>query len=170
LEDSDLTYCNVWLGTKQERSSNEEPPPSRRLFHPSHKNHHESEFELMRPDSGIAVVYFPFLPNPSAPDQCPAPPRSSPSDTTTIKDGSEPFKPVAPSAHSISPDVDDFLSTWNFVYTPQQVDAVVGLAKANFAAGEAQVKRVVRGIYERKRRARLQKQFEDERVKGAKKG
>jgi cytosolic phospholipase A2 len=159
LEDSDLTYCNVWLGTKQERASDEEPPPSRRLFHPSHKDYHESDFELMRPDSGIAVVYFPFLPNPSAPDRCPSqPPKSSPSDTTTIKDGSEPFKPLAPSPRSIKPDVDDFLSTWNFVYTPQQVDAVVGLAQANFAEGEAQVKRVVRGVYERKRRARLQKE------------
>ncbi|KAF4983515.1 hypothetical protein F66182_17060 [Fusarium sp. NRRL 66182] len=60
--------------------------------------------------------------------------------------------------NSINPDVDDFLSTWIFVYTPEQIDSVVGLAKANFAEGEAQVKRVVRGVYERRKRDRLQRE------------
>jgi phospholipase A2 len=150
----DLTFCNVWLGTKEEKMSDEEPPPSKRLFHPSHGDDHESDFHLMKPDAGIAVVYFPLLPNPNAPDLTPSKSPATKSSSTV----SDPEKPLAPKPSSIKPDVDDFLSTWNFVYTPEQVDSVVGLAKANFAEGEAQVKRVVRGVYERKKRDRLQRE------------
>ncbi|KAL1985052.1 hypothetical protein VTN96DRAFT_8287 [Rasamsonia emersonii] len=180
-DNRELTYCNVWLGTKEEKISDKEPPPSKRLFHPSHGDHRESDFRLMQPDAGIAVVYFPLLPNPSAPDFDHNPSTSSSprakskakSSDAARNDGSDPVKPLAPKPSSINPDVDDFLSTWNFVYTPEQIDSVVGLAKANFAEGEAQVKRVVRGVYERKKRDRLRrermaleaklKELEDER-------
>jgi phospholipase A2 len=50
--DSDLGYCTVWVGTTAERASSEEPPHSKRV---------DSDFELMAPDAGIAVVYFPFF-------------------------------------------------------------------------------------------------------------
>ncbi|EED15529.1 phospholipase A2 (PlaA), putative [Talaromyces stipitatus ATCC 10500] len=158
--DTDLTYCNVWLGTKQEMTSDKRPPPSKRLFHPSHGDESSSDFHLMQPDAGIAVIYFPLLPNPSAPDYNPpstdrsqiAQPHKSASD-----DDEKAASPI-PKPNSINPDVDDFLSTWNFVYTPEQIDSVVGLAKANFAEGEAQVKRVVRGVYERRKRDRLQRE------------
>lgn len=161
--DTDLTYCNVWVGTKQERTSEGEPPPSKRLFHPQHENHDESDFHLMSPDAGIAVIYFPLLPNPSAPDlpasssisKTPAP---LPTEKSSAK-VSDPTKPITPHPASINPDVDDFLSTWNFVYTPEQIDAVIGLAKANFAAGEEQTKRVVRAVYERKKKDRLQREM-----------
>lgn len=168
--DTDLSYCNVWVGTKQERVSGDEPPPSKRLFHPQHVDHSESDFHLMQPDAGIAVVYFPFLPNPSAPD---VPPRSSLSrqnapskvsqTTTSSGEISDPARPMTPHAGSIDPDVDDFLSTWNFVYTPEQIDSVVGLAKANFAQGEEQTKRVVRAVYERKKSDRLRREEEEDR-------
>uniref|UniRef100_A0A093VJV2 Lysophospholipase n=1 Tax=Talaromyces marneffei PM1 TaxID=1077442 RepID=A0A093VJV2_TALMA len=161
---SDLTYCNVWLGTKQEMTSQKEPPPSKRLFHPGHGDESSSDFHLMQPDAGIAVVYFPLLPNPSAPDyktpsldrsQIARPRKSTSNDDETVVTTKPKPKPKP---NSINPDVDDFLSTWNFVYTPEQVDSVVGLAKANFAEGEAQVKRVVRGVYERRRRDRLKRE------------
>lgn len=164
-QDADLTYCNVWVGTKQERISGDEPPPSKRLFHPQHVDHSKSDFPLMRPDAGIAVVYFPLLPNPAAPD---LPPTSSlskhstpsrQSESTSSANVSDPVRPLSPYPSSIDPDVDDFLSTWNFVYTPEQIDAVVGLAKANFAQGEEQVKRVVRAVYERKKRDRLRREM-----------
>lgn len=160
-QDTDLTYCNIWVGTRQERISRDEPPPSKRLFHPaSHDaDHSESDFRLMRPDAGIAVAYFPLLPNPSAPDLSASSKQSDPSSRLSrsekISRRMAEHAHRAPRSGSINPDVDDFLSTWNFVYTPEQIDAVVGLAKANFAQGEEQLKRVVRGVYERKKRDRL---------------
>ncbi|KAJ5974483.1 hypothetical protein N7481_011693 [Penicillium waksmanii] len=67
--DSDLSYCNVWVGTKEELISEKEPPPSKRLFHPEQtEDHTDSEFHLMQPEAGIAVIYFPLIPNPEAPD------------------------------------------------------------------------------------------------------
>ncbi|KAL4918190.1 acyl transferase/acyl hydrolase/lysophospholipase [Aspergillus aurantiobrunneus] len=168
--DTDLDYCNVWIGTTQEKLSKKEPPPSKRLFDPrqSDPSHTESDFHLMRPDAGIAVVYFPLLPNSSAPDLPPTSSLTKPSPPNQPHDVSEtepsssdktgPSKPLSPHPGTINPDVDDFLSTWNFVYTPEQIDAVVGLAKANFAQGEEQVKRVVRGVYERKKKDRLERE------------
>jgi phospholipase A2 len=160
----DLTFCNVWLGTKQEMTTTKEPPPSKRLFHPSHEDHEEEDFHLMQPDAGIAVVYFPLLPNPSAPDYStptrgkPQSKNGKPSVSLPEREDADPEKPLDPKPSSINPEVDDFLSTWNFVYTPEQIDSVVGLAKANFSQGEAQLKRVVRGVYERRKRDRLQRE------------
>lgn len=163
-QDTDLSYCNVWVGTKQERVSGKEPPPSKRLFHPHHGNDSEADFHLMHPDAGIAVVYFPLLPNPTAPELPPSssmskqPVPAQQSETTSsanVKDGA---RPLTPHPSTINPEVDDFLSTWNFVYTPEQIDSVIGLAKANFTQGEEQVKRVVRGVYERKKSDRLRRE------------
>ncbi|KAJ5112638.1 hypothetical protein N7532_000683 [Penicillium argentinense] len=137
--DTDLGYCNVWVGTKEERISEDEPPPSKRLFHPQHADDHsDSDFHLMRPDAGIAVNHI---------------------------NTRDPEKPVAPHPNSIDPDVDDFLSTWNFIYTPEQIDSVVGLAKANFSEGKEQTRRVVRAVYERKKSDRLRKEQEEARKK-----
>lgn len=162
---SDLGYCNVWVGTKEERITNDEPPLSKRLFQPeSPHNHKESEFHLMRPDAGIAVVYFPLIPNPSAPGLPPAS-KSRPlaaAQSMQQSESEDPDKPK-PSPNSIDPDVDDFLSTWNFVYTPEQIDSVVGLAKANFAEGQDQVRRVIRAVYERRKSDRLRRQEEEDR-------
>jgi phospholipase A2 len=166
---TDLGYCNIWVGSTEERTSNEEPPPSKRLFEPHGEDHSDSEFHLMRPDAGIAVVYFPLIPNPSAPDAPPKPqirPRAAVQslrqDASQTKD---PAQPLAPRPNSIDPDVDDFLSTWNFIYTPEQIDSVVGLAKANFSEGEEQTRRVVRAVYERKKSDRLQKEAQEHRKK-----
>lgn len=169
----ELGYCNVWLGTKQEMTSSDEPPPSKRLFHPIHQDPTESEFHLMRPDAGIAVIYFPLLPNPSA-DSSPSSLPLSSSSTSTGNGGNPipqprtpppgtstnepPPGPLSVKPSTINPEKDDFLSTWNFVYTPEQIDAVVGLAKANFRVGEDQVKRVVRAVYERRKRRRLERE------------
>ena len=50
------------------------------------------------------------------------------------------------------------MSTWNFIYTPEDVDNVVGLAKANFDEGKERTRRVVRAVYERKKRAREERE------------
>jgi len=56
----------------------------------------------------------------------------------------------------VDPDVTDYLSTWNFIYTPEQIDKVVELARTNFKEGEEATKRTIRAVYERKKAARLQ--------------
>ncbi|MCJ1402900.1 hypothetical protein MMC11_006121 [Xylographa trunciseda] len=122
-DDADLGYCTVWIGTTEERSSSPESPTSKRLDP-------DADWELLTPD-GIAVIYFPFLPNPKV--------------------------------EGVDPNTSDFMSTWNFVYTPEQIDKVVALARANFAEGKEQTRRCVRAVYERKRNARLVRE-ERERV------
>lgn len=157
---SDLGYCNIWLGSAEERTSTTEPPPTKRLFHPPEADHSASDFHLTRSDAGTALAYFPLLSNPAAPRLggshavSPTPENNTESKTRSSKTD----QPEHPRA--VDPTKDDFMSTWNFVYTPEQVDALVGLARTNFAEGEGQVKRVVRGIYERKKRARLERENE----------
>ncbi|UKZ59781.1 uncharacterized protein TrAtP1_001077 [Trichoderma atroviride] len=56
----------------------------------------------------------------------------------------------------VSPGTSDFLSTWNFVYTPDQIDSVVKLARANYDEGKDQIKATVRAVYERKKQLREQ--------------
>ncbi|KAI5917093.1 acyl transferase/acyl hydrolase/lysophospholipase [Camillea tinctor] len=63
-----------------------------------------------------------------------------------------------PAAPGVDPATSDYLSTWNFVYTPEQIDNVVALARANFAEGKGQIRRCVRAVYERKKRMREQRE------------
>ncbi|KAI0199221.1 acyl transferase/acyl hydrolase/lysophospholipase [Astrocystis sublimbata] len=117
-EDSELGYCTIWVGSTEERSS-EPPPPSKALT----STDDESWHQVSAAKAGLAVVYLPFLANPSK---------------------------VA----DVDPAQSDFLSTWNFVYTPEQVDSVVALARANYDEGKEQIRRCVRAVYERKKRIR----------------
>lgn len=116
-EDSDLGYCTVWVGTKEEQS-NEPPPPSKALTK-------DTARQLMEPHAGLAVVYLPFLANPDK-------------------------------VEGVDPAQSDYMSTWNMVYTPEQIDKVVALARANYAEGKDQIKRTVRAVYERKKKMREQ--------------
>ncbi|KAF1940546.1 cytosolic phospholipase A2 zeta [Clathrospora elynae] len=118
---TDLGYCNIWVGTTEERTSETEPPESKQV---------DEDWELMHPSSGITVIYFPFLANPKVP--------------------------------GVDPKVSDFMSTWNFVYTPEQIDSVVGLARANFDEGAERTRTTVRAVYERKKKQREQRD-KDER-------
>ncbi|PFH62700.1 hypothetical protein XA68_12378 [Ophiocordyceps unilateralis] len=56
----------------------------------------------------------------------------------------------------VSPGSSEFLSTWNFVYTPQQIDGVVRLARANYNEGRDQIRSTIRAVYERKKQLRQQ--------------
>lgn len=123
---ADLGHCNIWIGTKKERSSDDEPPPSKRL---SWEDSQDTTFRLMEPDATMAVIYFPLLPNDKVP--------------------------------GVDPDKTDFLSTWNFIYKPEQVDEVVKLARTNFKTGEEATKRTIRAVYERKKALRLKLEDED---------
>lgn len=62
---------------------------------------------------------------------------------------------------TVDPLKSEYLSTWNFVYTPEEVDSVVQLARANFDAGQEQTKRTIRAVWERKKAARLQRELEE---------
>ena len=108
---------------KEEHISDKEPPASKKL---SWDNPDDSTFALMKPDAGLAVIYFPLLPNDKA--------------------------------AGVDPGKSDYLSTWNFVYTPEQIDNVVALARANFEEGADQTKRTIRAVYERKKKLRLQRE------------
>ncbi|KAF2127585.1 phospholipase-like protein A2 [Dothidotthia symphoricarpi CBS 119687] len=111
----DLGYCNIWVGTTEERiSENSDQPPESKLV--------EEDWELMHADSGITVIYFPFLANPKVP--------------------------------GVDPKTSDFMSTWNFVYTPEQIDSCVDLARTNFQEGAERTKRTVKAVYERKKTQR----------------
>ncbi|KAF2635561.1 FabD/lysophospholipase-like protein [Massarina eburnea CBS 473.64] len=116
----DLGYCNVWVGSIEERTTTDEPPESKLV---------EDDWEITRDDAGLAVIYFPFLANPKVP--------------------------------KADPKTSDFLSTWNFVYTPEQIDSVVELARTNFGEGAERTKRTVRAVYERKKKMRLERERED---------
>jgi phospholipase A2 len=109
----DLGYCTIWIGTTEERSGPSDHVPSKAV---------EEDWQLMHPNAGIAVVYFPFMKNPKV--------------------------------TGVDPETSDYMSTWNFVYTPEDVDSVVALARANFDEGKERTRRCVRAVYERKKKQR----------------
>lgn len=119
LRDADLGYCNVWVGTTMERESENEPPQSKRVDP-------DADWRLMAPDAGIAVIYFPFLPNPKV--------------------------------EGVDPNTSDFMSTWNFIYSPEEIEKVVSLARANFGEGKERTRRTIMAVYERKKAKRLEEE------------
>jgi phospholipase A2 len=116
-DSGDLGYCTIWVGTTQERASSTEDVPSKAV---------KDDWQLMEPDAGIAVVYFPFLSNPKV--------------------------------EGVDPATSDYMSTWNFVYTPDDIDSVVALARANFEEGKERTRRCVRAVYERKKKKREERE------------
>lgn len=63
-----------------------------------------------------------------------------------------------PKVPGVDPQTSDFMSTWNFVYTEEEIEQVVSLARANFEEGREQTRRTVRAVWERKRRARMERE------------
>ncbi|KAH8205556.1 hypothetical protein TruAng_000262 [Truncatella angustata] len=59
-----------------------------------------------------------------------------------------------PKVDGVDPAKSDYMSTWNFVYTPEQVDKVVELARANYDEGKEQIRGCIRAVYERRRKTR----------------
>lgn len=52
------------------------------------------------------------------------------------------------------PQENDITTTWNFVYSPSQVNKLHGLAEANWNENVDQVRQVLRGVWERKKKQR----------------
>jgi cytosolic phospholipase A2 len=61
----------------------------------------------------------------------------------------------------VIPETTEYMSTWNFQYTPEQIDNVVQLAERNFEEGEERIKRAVRAVWTRKKELRRQKEREE---------
>jgi len=116
-DSGDLGYCTIWVGTTEERSAPTEDVQSKAV---------EEDWQLMEPDAGIAVVYFPFLSNPKV--------------------------------EGVDPVTSDYMSTWNFVYTPEDIDNVIALAQANYDEGRERTRRCVRAVYERKKKKREERE------------
>ncbi|KAK9378374.1 acyl transferase/acyl hydrolase/lysophospholipase [Kockiozyma suomiensis] len=70
------------------------------------------------------------------------------------------YCPLLPNSKvpGVDPDESPYMSTWNFIYSPEEVDKVVELAGTNFSEGEERVRRAVRLIYERKRKIRIERE------------
>jgi phospholipase A2 len=126
-EQEDLGYCNVWVGTIQERHEYMDEAPSRRV------RSEEDEWHLTSENAGITLIYMPFMANEKVP-------------------GVDPMK-------------SDFMSTWNFVYTPEEIDKVVELARANFEEGKEQTRRTIRAVWQRKKMLRLQREEQDRELR-----
>ena len=118
-DSGDLGCCTVWVGTTEERSTSSDEPHSKAVA---------EDWQLMEPDAGIAVVYFPFLSNPKV--------------------------------EGVDPMTSEYMSTWNFVYTPDEIDKVVALARANYNEGAERMRDTVRAVYERKKRKREERESE----------
>ncbi|KAI3391354.1 hypothetical protein diail_7488 [Diaporthe ilicicola] len=58
----------------------------------------------------------------------------------------------------VDPGTSDYMSTWNFVYTPEEIDKVVQLAKANYDEGREKIRKTVRAVYERRKKMRLERE------------
>ena len=124
-EDSgDLGYCTVWVGTTEARSAAAEDPEHHHPPPPSKAG--SEDWQLMEPNAGIAIVYFPFLLNPKV--------------------------------EGVDPVTSEYMSTWNFVYTVEEIDNVVRLAQENFREGEEKVRAAVRAVWERKRGKRIERE------------
>jgi cytosolic phospholipase A2 len=115
----DLGYCTVWVGTTEEREliDTSTSPPSKAAA---------EDWQLMEPNAGITVVYFPFLSNPKV--------------------------------EHVDPVTSPYMSTWNFIYTPEDIDNVVRLARANFEEGRERTRKTIRAVYERKKRLREERE------------
>ena len=122
---SALGPCTVWLGSRAERSITEGTPPSKSL-----------EWEMPNPEDPNSATFHLMQPE------------------AGIAVVYFPLLPH-PDVPNVDPDKSDFLSTWNFIYTPEQVDSVVELARRNFGEGEEMVKRTVRAVYERRKNHEL---------------
>lgn len=60
----------------------------------------------------------------------------------------------------VVPETTEYMSTWNFEYTPQQVDNVVMLAERNFEVGRERIRRAVRAMWNKKRQTRMEREKE----------
>ncbi|KAI1244035.1 hypothetical protein MGN70_013903 [Eutypa lata] len=147
-ETSDLGYCTIWVGSTSERSSEPPPPPSKALAParkkgPAAADHNKNDNDNDNDDEDPSWQQL----------------RSPDAGLAIV------YLPLLanPRVPGVDPARSDYLSTWNFAYTPDQVDDVVALARANYDEGRDQVRGCVRAVYERKKRLREEREDEGSR-------
>ena len=148
----DLGYCNIWVGHPS-ISDTVAAAASAPSAHLSSQQSQKTITHRIHPPLPHSPTQKPSSPPQSRPQSSEAthPLLSSNAGTTLI------YFPLLPnpSVPGVDPDKSPYLSTWNFIYTPEQIDSVVALAEANFRSGEQMTKEAVRAVYERKRRDRI---------------
>lgn len=58
----------------------------------------------------------------------------------------------------VDPGTSEYMSTWNFLYTPEQVEKVAALSRANYDEGKEKIRKTIRAVWERKRKSRLERE------------
>ena len=134
---ADLGYCTVWIGSNSEPT----PHPPTRLT-PS----------TSPPENSTTTTTT----NPTHPLHAPT------AGLTVIY---FPLLPNPSKLPGVSPDSSDYMSTWNFIYTPDEIEQVMGLARANFNEGSHLTRDCVRAVYERRRRGRLEREARGREVR-----
>nr|POE94641.1 cytosolic phospholipase a2 zeta [Quercus suber] len=124
----DLSHCTVWAGSRS-------PTP---------------------PSSTSSSAIPPQQLTPTSPPAAIAALLGAPDAGTTLVYFPLLANPAA--APGLDPARDAFASTWNFVYTPAEIERVVGLARANFGVGAGLTRAAVRAVWERKRAARRERE------------
>jgi cytosolic phospholipase A2 len=126
----DLGYCTVWVGSTSERITSTEPPPSKRLdcTNADASSFPESSFHLLSSPTAGLTLIY------------------------------FPLLPNESKVPGVDPDTSEYMSTWNSIYTPEEIEKVMQLARANFEEGREQTRRVVRAVYERRRKGRVERE------------
>lgn len=72
------------------------------------------------------------------------------------------YLPLLPNERvpGVVPEETEWLSTWNFGYSAEQVEQVVELGERNFEVGGERIRRAVRAVWERKREGRMERERE----------
>jgi cytosolic phospholipase A2 len=72
------------------------------------------------------------------------------------------YMPLLPNEKcpGVIPETTEYMSTWNFQYTPEEIDNVVMLAERNFEEGSERTRRAVRAMWMRKRQVRRERERE----------
>ncbi|KZZ92388.1 Acyl transferase/acyl hydrolase/lysophospholipase [Ascosphaera apis ARSEF 7405] len=169
-EGSGFDYCNVYIGQASWRHTDgDKPPPWKFEFDMPDVHSYESAqkasdssdpssppmFEPSTETPAKTVIYMPLLPNKDAPPlKIPPQPASWLSGSILGSWTSSGEESKQPETRSIDPTKEDFMSTWNFEYTPDQVDAVANLARTNYEVSREKIKRVLKGAWEAKKRTR----------------
>ncbi|CAN8102825.1 unnamed protein product [Discula destructiva] len=63
-----------------------------------------------------------------------------------------------PKVEGVDPGVSEYMSTWNFVYTADEVEKVASLARANYDEGREKIRKTIRAVWMRKRKIRLERE------------
>ncbi|KDE05219.1 hypothetical protein MVLG_04357 [Microbotryum lychnidis-dioicae p1A1 Lamole] len=61
--------------------------------------------------------------------------------------------------------VSEVWSTWRFEYPEDETERLIRLARANFHSGDEQLKMLIRGVYERKKKQRLANEASDKKTR-----